>query len=90
MPNDGPKEIKWGYYAISGVFYLYILFTLLISCRRVAIARNAKVGKLFTVISLYTIVIWTLYPVVWGLGDETRHLTVDVEIILFAVVWFSY
>jgi bacteriorhodopsin len=79
-------KVQWGYYAISCVFYLYIVFTLVISARRASIARGARVGQLFTSISLYTIVIWTLYPIVWALGEGTQKVSVDTEIYLYAVV----
>lgn len=79
-------KVQWGYYAISCLFYLYILFTLVITSRRAAIARNARVGQLFTAISLYTLVVWTLYPVVWALGEGTQKITVNTEILLFAIV----
>ena len=82
-------KIQWGYYVIACLFYLYILFTLVISARRAAIARGARVGQLFTSIATYTIIIWTLYPVVWALGVGTQKITVDTEIFLYAVVSIS-
>ena len=66
--------------------YLYIIFTLILSSRRAAIARNAKVGRMFTAISLYTIIVWTMYPIVWVLGSGTQRISVNTEIIIFAVV----
>jgi len=65
---------------------LYIVFTLVIGARRASIARGARVGQLFTSISLYTIAIWTLYPIVWALGEGTQKVSVDTEILLYAVV----
>ena len=59
---------------------------LLVSARRSAYARHERVGKLFTSICLYEIVVWGLYALVWGLADENQLLSVDVEIILFAMV----
>lgn len=79
-------QAQWGYYTISCVFYLYIVFTLVISSRHAAIARNSRVGQLFTSISSYTIVIWTFYPIVWALGKGTQRISVDTEILLFAIV----
>jgi bacteriorhodopsin len=66
--------------------YLYVIFTLVLSSRRAAIARNAKVGRMFSAISLYTIVVWSMYPIVWALGEGTQRISVNAEIIWFAVV----
>jgi len=66
--------------------YLYVIFTLILSSRRAAIARNAKVGRMFTAISVYTIIVWTMYPIVWALGSGTQRISVNTEIIIFAVV----
>jgi len=77
---------QWGYYAISCVMYLYIIFTLVMSSRRAAIARNARVGRMFTAISLYTIIVWSMYPIVWILGSGTQRISVNGEIIWFAVL----
>jgi len=82
------RKVQWGFLAISCLFYLYILFTLVITTRRAAIARNARVGQFFTAFSLYTLVVWALYPVVWVLGEGTQKVTVNTEIVLFAIVRF--
>ena len=66
--------------------YLYIIFTLILSSRRAAIARNAKVGRMFTAISIYTVIVWSIYPIVWALGEGTQRISVNTEIILYAVV----
>lgn len=69
--------------------FLYIIFTLLTSSRRAAITRNARVGRMFTAISLYTIIVWSMYPIVWALGSGTQRISVNSEIIWFAVVCAS-
>ena len=81
--------MQWGYFVVSSLSYLYIIFILLVPSRRAAIARNAKVGRLFTAISLYTIIIWTGYPIVWILGEGIQKITVNTEILLYTIVYVS-
>jgi bacteriorhodopsin len=83
-------KVQWGYYVISSIAFLYVVLKLVISSRRAAITRSATVGKFFTAISLYTIVIWVLYPIVWALGEGTQRISVNSEIILYAVVSGSW
>jgi len=80
------RKIQWGYFAISGLFFIYVIFTLIISSRRAAITRNAKVGRLFTAISVYTIVVWSFYPIIWILSVGIQKISVDTEILLYAIV----
>ncbi|KAI9831819.1 MAG: hypothetical protein M1819_004716 [Sarea resinae] len=77
---------KWGYYAIACIAYLVIIYQLAVSGRSSAMAKDSKTGNFFTAIGGFTLIIWTVYPVVWGVGDGSRHLSVDQEIIAYAVL----
>lgn len=77
---------KWGYYAIACAAYLVIIYVLATSGRRNAAARDSKTSTFYNSIALFTLVIWTAYPIVWGLGDGARHLSVDAEIIAYAIL----
>lgn len=59
---------------------------LLTAGRTAANARGATVSKFYTSITLYTLVLWTAYPIIWALGDGSRRISVDAEIIAFAVL----
>jgi bacteriorhodopsin len=84
---SGPNQAKWGHYVISGVLFTSIVFLLLISARRSAFKRHEKVGKFFTSICACEIVVWVIYALVWGLAVENHLMSVDVEIILLAIVY---
>jgi len=77
---------KWGYYAIACIAYLVIVYQLVISGRRAALTKDSGTRKLFASIGGFTLVLWTLYPIVWGIGDGARKWSVDAEIIAYAVL----
>ncbi|PBP21271.1 opsin-1 [Diplocarpon rosae] len=77
---------KWGYYAMACVAYLVIVYQLVIPGRRAVAAKDGQTAKLFAAIGGFTLVLWTLYPVVWGIGDGARKWSVDAEIIAYAVL----
>ncbi|TVY85918.1 Opsin, partial [Lachnellula willkommii] len=77
---------KWGYYAMACVAYLVIVWQLVVSGRRAVSAKDNKTGRLFAAIGGFTLVLWTLYPIVWGIGDGSRKWSVDAEIIAYAVL----
>jgi len=77
---------KWGYYAMACAAYLVIVYQLVVPGRQAVAAKSGSTAKLFASIGGYTIILWTLYPIVWGIGDGARHLSVDSEIIAYAVL----
>jgi len=77
---------KWGWYAMALVAYLVIIYEFVVPGRRAASTRDNKTTKLFASIGLYTLVVWTLYPIVWALSEGARKWSVDAEIIAFAVL----
>jgi len=77
---------KWGYYAMGCVAYLVVVYLLAVGGRRTVKTKSANTAKFFAAIGGFTLVLWTLYPIVWGLGDGSRILSVDSEIIAYAVL----
>jgi bacteriorhodopsin len=77
---------KWGYYAMGCLAYLVIVYELAIPGRRAVMAKDSQTAKLFASIGGFTLILWTLYPIVWGIGDGARKWSVDTEIIAYAVL----
>ncbi|PVH74297.1 putative opsin-1 [Cadophora sp. DSE1049] len=77
---------KWGYYAIACIAYLVIVYQLVVPGRRAVAAKSSSTAKLFASIGGFTLVLWTLYPIVWGIGDGARKWSVDTEIVAYAVL----
>jgi bacteriorhodopsin len=80
------KVQKWGYYTMGCIAYIVVVWILAVGGRRTAAAKNAKTAQFFAAIGGYTLILWTLYPVIWGLGDGSRILSVDQEIMAYAVL----
>lgn len=77
---------KWGWYAIACIAYLVVIWQLVLYGRPAATARSGKVGNFFTAIGGFTLIIWTVYPIIWGVADGSRNMNVDEEIISYAVL----
>jgi bacteriorhodopsin len=54
---------KWGWYAISCVAYLFVIWHVAIHGSRVAKARGGKVKKLFGLLAVFALILWTVYLV---------------------------
>ena len=54
---------KWGWYAISCVAYLFVIWHVAIHGSRVAKTRGGKVKKLFGLLAVFALILWTVYLV---------------------------
>ncbi|KAI0102788.1 hypothetical protein GGR51DRAFT_279525 [Nemania sp. FL0031] len=76
----------WGWYAFACIAYLTIVYQLGYKGRHAVAAKDNKTKMFFGSISLFTLLLWTLYPIVWGVADGARVVNVDGEIIAYAVL----
>lgn len=53
---------KWGWYAISCIAYIFVIWHVALHGSNVVKARGTKVTKLFGSLALFTFVLWTAYP----------------------------
>ncbi|TKA69608.1 hypothetical protein B0A49_07794 [Cryomyces minteri] len=77
---------KWGWYTIACIAYLVVIWHLVIHGRQMANQKGGKVGSFFTAIGGFTLILWTAYPVIWGIADGSRNMSVDAEIVAYAVL----
>ena len=83
------RAAMWSWYAMACVAYLFIVYVLAMGGRRSASARGPATSKLFVSIGLFTLVVWTLYPIVWGISGGARKWSVDAEVVAYAVLDFA-
>jgi len=80
------KTEKWGWYAISLIGFLWILYTLIVTGTATVKSKNTQsVTRFYSLITGYTIVVWIVYPVIWAISAR-RKISVDGEIIAYAVL----
>jgi len=77
---------KWGWYTIACIAYLVVIWHLALNGRATVQARSSKVATFYGSIAGFTLLVWTAYPIVWGIADGSRKLSVDGEIIAYAVL----
>ncbi|KAI0179130.1 opsin-1 [Hypoxylon sp. FL1284] len=76
----------WGWYAIACVAYLSIIYQVGYKGAHAMSARDYRTRAFFGSLSLFTLLLWTAYPIVWGVADGARRVNVDAEIIAYAVL----
>jgi bacteriorhodopsin len=83
--NDGTPQ-KWGWYAIALISYLVVLWHYGLNGRSHASAKGSKVSSFYTSIAAYTFIIWTVYPIIWAVGSGARKMSINAEVITYAVL----
>jgi len=79
-------KAKWGWYAIAIIAFIWVLYSLFVTGLSTARAKGNKVSRFYTLIAAYTAVLWVAYPIVWAIAASTRRLSVDGEIIAYAIL----
>ncbi|KAI4101726.1 MAG: hypothetical protein L6R37_004807 [Teloschistes peruensis] len=77
---------KWGWYAMACIAYLVVVYQLAINGRETAKAKDNKTATFFAAIGGFTFLLWTIYPIIWGIADGSRNIDVNAEIIAYAVL----
>ncbi|BFZ64673.1 hypothetical protein YB2330_005825 [Saitoella coloradoensis] len=84
--RTGHGKARWGWFVMSLVLFLYVVGLLTTTARRHAKTRGGRVRKIYDTLGFYAVSLWCAYPVVWALGEGTRKIGVDAEIIAYAVL----
>ncbi|ACM55691.1 bacteriorhodopsin [Halorubrum lacusprofundi] len=87
--------VSWVAFGVAGVAYLGLVYGLLVSLPRSASAEGDRIRAVFGTLRNITVVLWTLYPVVWllaptgfGLLTPTTEMLVFVYLDIVSKVGF--
>ncbi|KAI0146988.1 hypothetical protein GGR57DRAFT_281015 [Xylariaceae sp. FL1272] len=76
----------WGWYAWGCLAYLNIVYQLAYKGRAAVSNKDNKTKAFFGALSAYTLLLWTMYPIMWGIADGSRSVNVDAEIIAYGIL----
>ncbi|KAI5294482.1 hypothetical protein KEM52_003913 [Ascosphaera acerosa] len=81
-------EYKWGWYLIALFAYMMVFYQIFIKGRYAVMEKDDKARKFFTFVGIYYFMVSLAYPIIFGLGSYAHVLTVNAEVIIFAVLDF--
>ncbi|SNR50312.1 bacteriorhodopsin [Halorubrum vacuolatum] len=80
--TTGP--LSWGAFAVGVAAYLGLVYGLLVKLPAAASAKDDRVRAVFGTLRNITIVLWTLYPIVWVLAPTGLGLlTTSTEMLVY-------
>jgi len=82
------SSYKWGYFTFGCVALCYILYQLVWEARRHTTVLGQDVKRVFFMCGTLTAVLWTLYPIAWGLSEGGNVIAPDSEAVFYGILDF--
>lgn len=82
------SSYKWGYFVFGVVAFFFVAWIVVFEGRSHARALGADINKTYTICSLWTIGLYFLYPVAWGVSEGGNVIAPDSEAIFYGVLDF--
>jgi bacteriorhodopsin len=80
------SSYKWGYFVFAMVALFFIAYNVCYVGLAHAKAINNNVHKTFLMCGVWTIFLWFLYPIAWGLSEGGNVIAPDSEAVFYGVL----
>lgn len=78
--------LQWGYYVFGCVAFLWVAWTVTYIARKHASALGNDISRTYTICGVWTIFLWFLYPIAWGLSEGGNVIAPDSEAVFYGVL----
>jgi len=82
----GPHGRRWAWYTISCIAYLTVVYQIGYHGGRAVRAKDPQIRTFFSTICTYSLILMVGYPIIWAASTHSRRMSVDAEIITFAIL----
>jgi len=79
-------RVSYAWYALGCIALLVIIFELAVNGRNTVKTKGTRTASFFLSIASFTLLLWVAYPIIWALGEGSRILSLDGEILAYAVL----
>ena len=73
-------SFRWGWFVIGCFFMVAVFVSLFADGAQAVQRRDSSLLAFYNSTVLGLVVLWTLYPIVWALGEGTNYITSDAEV----------
>ncbi|KAL9103124.1 MAG: hypothetical protein Q9163_001804 [Psora crenata] len=77
---------KWGYFTFGCVALIWVAWTVTWTARKHANHLGADVSRVYLICGIWTIFLWFLYPIAWGLSEGGNVIAPDSEAVFYGVL----
>ncbi|KAG8534159.1 uncharacterized protein KY384_001003 [Bacidia gigantensis] len=80
------SSYKWGYFVFGCFAFLWVAWTVTWTARKHANALGADIGRTYLICGVWTIFLWFLYPIAWGLSEGGNVIAPDSEAVFYGIL----
>ncbi|KAG9233694.1 hypothetical protein BJ875DRAFT_505239 [Amylocarpus encephaloides] len=80
------SNYKWGYFVFAMVALFFIAYNVTWVGRQHATTLGSNVARAYLVCGIWTIFLWFLYPIAWGLSEGGNVLAPDSEAVFYGIL----
>ena len=75
-----------GYFVFGMLAFLFVAYTVVFEGRAHARALGNDIAKVYTICGVWTIFLWFLYPIAWGISEGGNVISSDGEAIFYGIL----
>ncbi|ETI28347.1 hypothetical protein G647_00796 [Cladophialophora carrionii CBS 160.54] len=80
------SSYKWGFFTFGAVAFFFVAFAIVWDGRAYARVLGADVMRIFNILAAWIILLWTVYPVIWGVSEGGNIIPPDSEAVSYGVL----
>jgi len=80
------SQYKWGYFVFAMFALFYIAYNVTMVSRKYAASLGPEVSRTYLMCGIWTIFLWFLYPIAWGLSEGGNVISPDSEAIFYGIL----
>lgn len=77
---------KWGYFTFACAAFFYVVWAVVFEGRKHAKALGGSISRTYNMCGVWTIFLWFLYPIAWGLSEGGNVISPDGEAVFYGVL----
>lgn len=80
------KYKQWGFFTFGMVAFLFVAWNVTWVARKHAQALGSDISRVFLICGVWTISLWFLYPVAWGICEGGNVIAPDSEAVFYGIL----
>lgn len=80
------SQYKWGFFVFAMVALLWVCWSVVWVARKQAASKGPDHNRVFLICGVWTMFIWFLYPIAWGLSEGGNVIAPDSEVVFYGVL----
>jgi hypothetical protein len=80
------SSYKWGYFVFAMVALFFIAYNVCWVGRIHANALGREIGRTYLSVAVWTIFLWFIYPIAWGLCEGANVISPDSEAVFYGIL----